>query len=292
MSAAQRLDAADGVIDGRFYGRPIVQAGAPAFGGVQTFGAPAFGGFGGASAAQRLDAADGVMDGRFHGRPIVQAGAPAFGGVQTFGAPAFGGVQTFGAPAFGDVQTFGAPTGYFPQAGFAAGSQAAALDAADGVIDGRFHGRPIVQAGGPQFATRGFAAPVQTFGAPAFGQTFGGVQSFGGVQTFGAPAGYFPQGGFVGGVSSTAAALDAADGVIDGRHFGRPIVQGTSTFVQNPPIIAPPTAGYAPAFGQTFGGVQTFGAPVGFGGASAAARLDAADGVMDGRHFGRPIVRA
>jgi hypothetical protein len=110
------------------------------------------------------------MDGRFHGRPIVQAGAP----VQTFGSAGY-----FPQGGFGGIQTFGAPMG------FGGASAAARLDAADGVMDGRFHGRPIIQAGAPQ--------------------------------------GYFPQGGFGG--ASAAQRLDAADGVMDGRHFGRPIVR-------------------------------------------------------------------
>jgi hypothetical protein len=83
--------------------------------------------------------------------------------------------------------------------------------------------------------------------------------------------------------SSAALALDAADGVIDGRHFGRPIVQQPAFGGFSAPIQ---TFG-API--QTFGApIQTFGAPV----TSAAFAADAADGVIDGKYFGRPIVQA
>jgi len=62
-NSALALDAADGVIDGRFFGRPIV-------GGAHSFAAPVATN----AAAARLDAADGVMDGRFFGRPVVPTG--------------------------------------------------------------------------------------------------------------------------------------------------------------------------------------------------------------------------
>jgi hypothetical protein len=115
-------------------------------------------------------------------------------------------------------------------------------------MDGRFHGRPIVQAGGAQFGGfpqqqfGGFggvvqaqptyvqAAPIvtnQPMGFGGFPQQVGGFQQgfpqqFGGFpqQQFGG----FPQQQFGG--QAAAARLDAADGVIDGQFFGRPIVRG------------------------------------------------------------------
>jgi hypothetical protein len=246
-----------------------------------------------AATAHALDAADGVIDGRHFGRPIVQAGAaPAFGG---FAQPAF---ASYAPTTFGGFHA--APT-YFG----GASSTAAALDAADGVIDGRHFGRPIVQAGAaPAFG--GFAQPAFASYAPT---TFGGFHA--------APT-YF------GGASSTAAALDAADGVIDGRHFGRPIVQaggavgGLVPYTGAPVVAAPqyvqaaPVSygavpaqyyggyGAAPAYGASYVPAAGYGNPIfrgapvaHYGGSSAqrAAALDAADGVMDGRHFGRPIVQ-
>jgi len=59
MTAAERLDAADGVMDGKFYGSRIVE------GGPTRVVRPM-------SAAERLDAADGVMDGKFYGSRIVE----------------------------------------------------------------------------------------------------------------------------------------------------------------------------------------------------------------------------
>jgi hypothetical protein len=53
------LDAADGCLDGRYFGSPIVGSPRPAY-------RPAM------SSAQALDAADGRMDGRYYGSPIVQ----------------------------------------------------------------------------------------------------------------------------------------------------------------------------------------------------------------------------
>jgi hypothetical protein len=236
-SSALSLDAADGVIDGRYFGRPIV-GGAPALTtfaptitpsfAPTSFGVPAFGA---SSSALALDAADGVIDGRHFGRPIVQS-APQF-------APTF--------PA-GFPTAYPTTVGAFPTAyptTFGASSSALALDAADGVIDGRHFGRPIVQSGFPQ---------------ASFPTTFAS-----GYHT-GFPTSFAP--------SSNALALDAADGVIDGRHFGRPIVQQ-------------PAFGGFGGFGTTFG-ATTFGAPA----TSAAFAADAADGVIDGKYFGRPIVQA
>jgi hypothetical protein len=85
------------------------------------------------------------------------------------------------------------------------------------------------------------------------------------------------------GVQNSALALDAADGVIDGRYFGSPIVGGGAPVGYAGPVNYP----YGSAIAR-----PGFVAPrQHFGGQNAAARaLDAADGVIDGRYFGRPVV--
>eukprot|EP01005_Ploeotia_sp_CARIB1_P000400 NODE_148_length_1339_cov_2101.957096_g144_i0.p1 GENE.NODE_148_length_1339_cov_2101.957096_g144_i0~~NODE_148_length_1339_cov_2101.957096_g144_i0.p1 ORF type:complete len:345 (+),score=134.08 NODE_148_length_1339_cov_2101.957096_g144_i0:61-1095(+) len=265
---AGALDAADGVIDGKFFGRNIVQAGAPAM--VQTTpmvsatpqivggGFTSFGG-GVGSNAMALDAADGVIDGKFFGRNIVQAGGYSGGltGGYTSGLTSFGSPQVIG----GGLTTFGAGVG----------SNALSLDAADGRIDGKFFGRPIVQAGSPVVST----TPVVSASPQIISTT---------------PA-------FTSGVSSAALSLDAADGVIDGRCFGRPIVQASQpAFIQQPQIIQaqpqiiqaqPQIIQAQPQIIQAQPQFVAGAAPVG----SSALALDAADGRIDGRFFGRPIVQ-
>uniref|UniRef100_A0A7S1IX18 Uncharacterized protein n=1 Tax=Eutreptiella gymnastica TaxID=73025 RepID=A0A7S1IX18_9EUGL len=127
-SAALALDAADGVIDGQYFGAPIVehrpshmvdprQASVVHSGyarGVESRSA----------AAYALDAADGVIDGKFYGSQIVE-----------------------GPPRPREV-VYASGRGY-PSSRSAA---AVALDAADGVIDGRYYGSPIVD--GPGYPTR------------------------------------------------------------------------------------------------------------------------------------------
>jgi hypothetical protein len=131
-------------------------------------------------------------------------------------------------------------------------ASALALDAADGVIDGRYFGAQVVNGG------------VGTVGV--------GHVGFGGFGGFAAQSAVVARGG-----AGAALALDAADGVIDGKYFGHQVVQGRPGFG-------------APAFGAPAFGAAPFGAAQ-FGG-SNAARLDAADGVIDGKYFGRPIVQA
>jgi len=251
-SAAAALDAADGVMDGRFFGRGIVQAQQPVqsfstFGTtpvIRSAGVTSFGGVGSSAAA--LDAADGVIDGKFYGRPIVQQATPAF--------TSFGGVAT--TPMIGSsIGTFGTPS---------VGSSALALDAADGRIDGQFFGRPIVQASTPAFTTPAFTSGV--------------------VST--TPS-------FTTGVSSAALSLDAADGVIDGKCFGRPIVQAQPQIISQPSFIsAAPQVIQQPMVMQSQVIQQpqfltTAPAMVG----SSALALDAADGKIDGKFFGRQIVQ-
>jgi len=112
VNSAYALDAADGVIDGRYFGRQIV----PTAAGVSTgyYGYGAAPGVASVNPALALDAADGVIDGRFYGQPIFQT------------------AQT--GPMF-QTQTYGnvGPAGTVAAA-------AAALDASDGVVDGRFFG--------------------------------------------------------------------------------------------------------------------------------------------------------
>jgi hypothetical protein len=92
---AEAVDAADGVMDGRFYGRPIVRSTSIGSGGqVRT------------DLAEALDAADGVRDGRFYGRPIVSAASP----VGSVGGP----IREYEA-WFGDTGT-GPMTSFAPSA--------------------------------------------------------------------------------------------------------------------------------------------------------------------------------
>jgi hypothetical protein len=111
------------------------------------------------------------------------------------------------------------------------GSSALALDAADGVIDGKFYGSQIV--GQP-----GFVQQRSFVTGPAYGAT------------------------------SSALALDAADGVIDGKFFGSQIVGQPGFVQQQRSFVTGPT----------------------YGAASSALALDAADGVIDGKFFGANIV--
>lgn len=87
VSAARALDAADGVIDGKFYGRPIVTrtAGGAAGGSITrrvvSGGTVVSGGAYQSSAAHAVDAADGVIDGKYFGHQIIETGASRYGGV-------------------------------------------------------------------------------------------------------------------------------------------------------------------------------------------------------------------
>eukprot|EP00999_Lentomonas_sp_LEN2_P000448 NODE_1449_length_857_cov_142.379452_g1332_i1.p1 GENE.NODE_1449_length_857_cov_142.379452_g1332_i1~~NODE_1449_length_857_cov_142.379452_g1332_i1.p1 ORF type:complete len:269 (-),score=123.99 NODE_1449_length_857_cov_142.379452_g1332_i1:50-772(-) len=239
------------------------------------------------SAAQQaaaLDAADGVMDGKCFGRPIVQGGAaPAFGGAYPATFAGAAPVAGYGGFAGAYPATFAgagypgafAGAGYpatFAGAGFGASNAALALDAADGVIDGKSFGRPIVQAGAASMVPyTGVAAPVAGYGA-------------------GLGYGAYPAAGYGLGYGAVSAASYAPFAGAGGYYGGASVVR------------AAPVAGYggfAGAYPATFAGAgypATFagaGYPTAtYGGANTAAALDAADGVIDGKHFGRPIVRA
>eukprot|EP00993_Chasmostoma_nieuportense_P001909 NODE_2749_length_1103_cov_96.844262_g2624_i0.p1 GENE.NODE_2749_length_1103_cov_96.844262_g2624_i0~~NODE_2749_length_1103_cov_96.844262_g2624_i0.p1 ORF type:complete len:347 (+),score=44.94 NODE_2749_length_1103_cov_96.844262_g2624_i0:42-1043(+) len=313
-SPAAALDAADGRMDGRFFGSPIVGGGygvgvpaafapayslcpvapysgiaAPAAYGAYapaTYGAYAPATYGAyapaASSALALDAADGRIDGRFFGSRIVGGGYGA--GVAPYGA--------YTTPAYG---AYGA---------YAPASSALALDAADGRIDGRYFGSRIVGGGyGAGVASAAYSpyAPRPAYAAAAPVYT-GAVAPY-----TGAVAPYT-------GTASSALALDAADGRIDGRYFGSRIVGGgygagvAPAYSAYSPYaaIAYPTPAYgtyAPAPAYSYGGyaAPAYGGYTAYGGyaaspyaygaaATPAAQLDAADGVMDGRHFGSRIV--
>jgi len=278
MSAAARaLDAADGVIDGRYYGRPIVQAGAPQF----ATAAPQYAQF--ATAAPQFA--------QFAAAPQYATAAPQF-----YGATAYPGGYATATPL---IRT--AAPSVIPN------NSALALDAADGVIDGRFYGRPIVQGGAQQFVG---AAPQFVGAAPQFvgaaPQFVGAAPQFvGGVSSFGAPSVYGGQ--LVRSVPTTtvgssALALDAADGVIDGRFYGRPIVQGGapgaviggSPYYGGAQLLSgavQPAFYQQPQFTSVVPTTQVLRTVPNTAGSTAAA-LDAADGVIDGRYFGRPIVQA
>jgi len=176
-----------------------------------------------------------VIDGKYYGRPIVSAPGPV---------PRY-------APQY--APTYAAAT-YAPQT--YGGQSALALDAADGVIDGKYYGRPIVGGSGALVPHRGFAPsyggtafalddpyydggrygygrPWGGYGyggyAPAYGPSYGGgvpASAYGRYRSpyygaYGNGYGYVPQ---YSRAQSQAAALDAADGVIDGKYYGRQIV--------------------------------------------------------------------
>jgi hypothetical protein len=289
-NSALALDAADGVIDGRYFGSPIAGRSAyPALGAPSVIAPPVipsvtramvapatiaspFSTYSPAvysspyasSSALALDAADGVIDGRYFGSPIA-GGAPL---ATSFAAP----YATSFAPSFA------APAPVFSSAIASpfASSSALALDAADGVIDGRYFGSPIA----------GRSAFPASFAAPAFAPTFAPSFAAPAYATSFAPSVVAPSFSPFGGASS-ALALDAADGVIDGRFFGSPIAGGVSSFAA-PSFASPFTTSYAAPMVSPFG-ASAFGASP-FG--SSALALDAADGVIDGRFFGSPIASA
>jgi len=111
---AAALDAADGVIDGRYQGREILVPKKHPMGAKSS-------GYGrnpvyarDKSAAAQMDAADGVIDGRFEGHDILVPKNQALG-------------PSRGAPVYASDR-----------------QAASALDAADGVVDGRYAGHEIL----------------------------------------------------------------------------------------------------------------------------------------------------
>jgi hypothetical protein len=117
-SSSLALDAADGVVDGTFYGRPIAPSygrpayGAPAYGpslstyGASTYRRPAYG----PSAALSLDAADGVIDGAYFGSPIMSSSyGPSSYGPSSYGPASYGPSYAPAMPprSYGPVGSFG-----------------------------------------------------------------------------------------------------------------------------------------------------------------------------------------
>jgi hypothetical protein len=78
-SLARQIDMADGILDGRYFGTPIVQVNAPV--PAPQIHAPA-------SVARALDAADGSVDGRFNGAVITAEGAESMSVASVPGEPA------------------------------------------------------------------------------------------------------------------------------------------------------------------------------------------------------------
>mmetsp|Transcript_146187 Transcript_146187/g.255306 ORF Transcript_146187/g.255306 Transcript_146187/m.255306 type:complete len:291 (-) Transcript_146187:308-1180(-) len=257
---ALALDAADGVIDGKYFGTPIA-----ARSGVDTHPHTM-------SAAQKaahdLDAADGKIDGKYFGQQVVvnKDGASSFhaGLAPTARMPTYAPAVTYAAPAPAyrvvDVQYRDLGLTYPPRT-ISTGSSALALDAADGVIDGKYYGHGIATS-----------RPVTTYAAPSSalaldaadgvidGKYYGhGIATSRPVTTYAAPSpvmrSYAPT------TYGSALALDAADGVIDGKYYGSNIAVRHS----------------APVISRTYG--------------SSALALDAADGVIDGQYYGSPIAR-
>lgn len=243
-----------------------------------------------------LDAADGVIDGKFFGRQIVQSrpAFPATAGYSVPSTPFFGGNYQYSAPAASFAPAvYSGPQiytqAYNPVSVIPQQNSALALDAADGVIDGKFFGSRIASVAPRPVATAfptawpASFAPAQGFAPQGFAPQSFAPQSFA-QQSWGAPVSYSVAPTSYGfatqaprviqshamlpstapfGNSNAAFALDAADGVIDGKYHGRQIVHAQQ-----------PTGGYFPAQSRS----------------AAAQALDAADGVIDGRYHGRPIV--
>jgi hypothetical protein len=128
---------------------------------------------------------------------------------------------------------FASPIGY--------GSSALALDAADGVIDGRCFGAPIASPvlggyGAPLVGATTYAGALPytgyagAYATPVATSVLGGYGGYGAYGAYGVPrvasitrtTVSTPVYGAMA-TASPALALDAADGVIDGRYFGAPI---------------------------------------------------------------------
>eukprot|EP01001_Neometanema_parovale_P006019 NODE_2407_length_1427_cov_323.275307_g2289_i0.p1 GENE.NODE_2407_length_1427_cov_323.275307_g2289_i0~~NODE_2407_length_1427_cov_323.275307_g2289_i0.p1 ORF type:complete len:424 (+),score=117.18 NODE_2407_length_1427_cov_323.275307_g2289_i0:58-1272(+) len=153
-------------------------------------------------------------------------------------------------------------------------SAAFALDAADGVIDGSYFGRGIVSGPG------GFSATTMP---TTYGSTFGGYSSFptttaggytAGVSSFSTayPTTSFPTsypttsypttsysntsyppmfGATTTLGNSSALALDAADGVIDGKYFGSGIVSGSTAYGTSSLALGAPATYLSGGFGAS-----------------------------------------
>eukprot|EP01010_Urceolus_cornutus_P001865 NODE_2440_length_539_cov_600.722449_g1937_i0.p2 GENE.NODE_2440_length_539_cov_600.722449_g1937_i0~~NODE_2440_length_539_cov_600.722449_g1937_i0.p2 ORF type:complete len:138 (+),score=34.36 NODE_2440_length_539_cov_600.722449_g1937_i0:1-414(+) len=136
-------------MDGKYFGRQIVQAAAP----TTTFAQPAWG----ASVVRQLPAAAPIAPATW-GSSIAQPTATT----ASFAQPAWGASvaqsSPLALPSSGAFQPAALPASYF-----GASSSAAAYDAADGVMDGKFFGRQIVQQA-PATATWGTSVAAPAWG--------------------------------------------------------------------------------------------------------------------------------
>mmetsp|Transcript_64905 Transcript_64905/g.115492 ORF Transcript_64905/g.115492 Transcript_64905/m.115492 type:complete len:325 (-) Transcript_64905:419-1393(-) len=231
-------------MDGKYYGRRIVEEPAQS---VKHQSA----------AAAALDAADGVMDGKYYGRQIVEEP------VRRVMRPYPAGRQAAVARVVEQVHASTRST------------SAAALDAADGVMDGKYYGQRIVEDRPMQRVHREY--PVRALQEGVRVLTESGVR----VVQQGAPTHR----------SAAAAALDAADGVMDGKFFGRQVVENSPVrkVMRHYPARAEPRREHA-VKGLSHALDVADGARGAHYASPAAAALDAADGRMDGKLFGRDIV--
>lgn len=230
--SANALDAADGVIDGRYYGTQISGGTLRRYGGYSS------------SPIRRvtvdaLDAADGVMDGRYYGTRIYGTTASGHGG-------------------------YVSPT--------RRRATADALDAADGVMDGQYYGTRV--SGATLSAGRSLSPRTQRahpsdlyyFSRPASLIDSRAAESLHHSHHRASPRAPSPR------TKRAAAALDAADGVMDGTYFGTPIANASTSRPGSPRRVI-----------HSRPHVTT-------NALNAADALDAADGVMDGKFRGRKII--
>jgi hypothetical protein len=227
-------------------------------------------------AAARLDAADGVIDGRFYGNKVVAGAgyattAPAAPAV----FPAAYGYGGYSAA----VPSYGAYSGAFPAYGYGTSSYSAGFPAAYGFQGAR------------TFAT---AAPYTSL--PATTLPYGGAYStalpattlpYGGAYSTALPATTLPYGAYSGALPYGAAVAPYA-------------AYGGAYSTALPATTTLPYGGaYSAALPAAYGAYST-GFPAAFGAPSAtvaasqshALSLDAADGRLDGTHFGSGIVSA
>lgn len=293
-STARALDAADGVIDGKFYGRPIIETS-----GLDGSVTRRYGGYTGSygsayaspfgrynygssvvtrapyvsSTAAALDAADGVIDGKYFGRPIIEtSGYPVY---RSAPYPASASVTRYAGryPAYSSASVtrrypaYTSPAPVTRYAGYPAYTTGAVTR-----YGGRYPVSASVSRVGPRRYYDDFS--VSYGGRYLDGYQPASVTRSGYYDDFAYPRRYVDDAYYAGSSrpayrSNTAFALDAADGVIDGRFYGRPIIEA-------------PVRRYA--------GYGSYGGYGGYGGSTLAERLDAADGVMDGTFFGAPII--
>jgi len=157
VSSAFAMDAADGVIDGRYYGAPVTGVASAYNMAAPAYAAPV-------SSAFALDAADGRIDGRYYGAPVTGVASAYNMAAPAYAAPVSSAFALDAADGRIDGRYYGAPvTGVASAYNMAAPAYAApvssafALDAADGRIDGRYHGAPVLGAASMPYAPRTYA---------------------------------------------------------------------------------------------------------------------------------------